>query len=253
MQNNVAVIILAAGLGTRMKSDLAKVLHPILDQPMIRYVLATASSIVADNIVVVVGHQADEVKRVCSQSPGIRFALQEKQMGTGHAVLSAMPQLADNVEDVIILCGDVPLLKEKTVRLLLDDHRKYKRIVSLLAVEIDQPCGYGRVIIDDQRNLSRIVEEADATAAEKEVKLINSGIYCVDRRFLDESLAQITPDNAQGEFYLTDIIGIGYQANKKIGVMVGDDDMEVSGVNSIDDLKFVEKFMRKNDININVI
>ena len=253
MQNNVAAIILAAGLGTRMKSDLAKVLHPILDQPMIRYVLATASSIVADNIVVVVGHQADEVKRVCSQSPGIRFALQEKQMGTGHAVLSAMPQLADNVEDVIILCGDVPLLKEKTVRLLLDDHRKNKRIVSLLAVEIDQPRGYGRVIIDDQRNLSRIVEEADATAAEKEVKLINSGIYCVDRRFLDESLAQITPDNAQGEFYLTDIIGIGYQANKKIGVMVGDDDMEVSGVNSIDDLKFVEKFMLKNDININVI
>ena len=177
MQNNVAAIILAAGLGTRMKSDLAKVLHPILDQPMIRYVLATASSIVADNIVVVVGHQADEVKRVCSQSPGIRFALQEKQMGTGHAVLSAMPQLADNVEDVIILCGDVPLLKEKTVRLLLDDHRKNKRIVSLLAVEIDQPRGYGRVIIDDQRNLSRIVEEADATAAEKEVKLINSGIY----------------------------------------------------------------------------
>ncbi|MEK6196228.1 MAG: NTP transferase domain-containing protein [Deltaproteobacteria bacterium] len=253
MQNNVAAIILAAGLGTRMKSDLAKVLHPILDQPMIRYVLATASSIVADNIVVVVGHQADEVKRVCSQSPGIRFALQEKQMGTGHAVLSAMPQLADNVEDVIILCGDVPLLKEKTVRLLLDDHRKNKRIVSLLAVEIDQPRGYGRVIIDDQRNLSRIVEEADATAAEKEVKLINSGIYCVDRRFLDESLAQITPDNAQGEFYLTDIIGIGYQANKKIGVMVGDDDMEVSGVNSIDDLKFVEKFMLKNDININMI
>jgi UDP-N-acetylglucosamine diphosphorylase/glucosamine-1-phosphate N-acetyltransferase len=253
MQNNVAVIILAAGLGTRMKSDLAKVLHPILDQPMLRYVLATASCIVADNIVVVVGHQADEVKRVCSQSPGIRFALQEKQMGTGHAVLSAMPQLADNVEDVIILCGDVPLLKEKTVRLLLDDHRKNKRIVSLLAVEIDQPRGYGRVIIDDQRNLSRIVEEADATAAEKEVKLINSGIYCVDRRFLDESLAQITPDNAQGEFYLTDIIGIGYQANKKIGVMVGDDDMEVSGVNSIDDLKFVEKFMLKNDININMI
>ncbi len=253
MQNNVAVIILAAGLGTRMKSDLAKVLHPILDQPMIRYVLATASSIVADNIVVVVGHQADEVKRVCSQPPGIRFALQEKQLGTGHAVLSAMPQLANNVEDVIILCGDVPLLKEKTVRLLLDDHRKNKRIVSLLAVEIDQPRGYGRVIIDDQRNLSRIVEEADATAAEKEVKLINSGIYCVDRRFLDESLAQITPDNAQGEFYLTDIIGIGYQASKKIGVMVGDDDMEVSGVNSIDDLKIVENFMRKNDININVI
>lgn len=253
MYNNVAVIILAAGLGTRMKSDLAKVLHPILGQPMLRYVLAAANSIVADNIVVVVGHQAEEVKQVCFQTPGIRFALQEKQLGTGHAVLCAMPQLADNVEDVIILCGDVPLLKAETIKKLMDDHRGNKRILSLLAVEVDQPQGYGRVIIDDQRNLSRIVEEADATAAEREVKLINSGIYCVDRQFLDESLARITPDNAQGEFYLTDIISIGYQANKKIGVMVGDDGMEVSGVNSIDDLKFVETFMHKNDIKINAI
>ena len=175
------------------------------------------ADIAADNVVVVVGHQAEEVKRVCSQTPGIRFALQEKQLGTGHAVQCAMPQLADNVEDVIILCGDVPLLKAKTVKQLLDDHRENKRILSLLAVEIDQPHGYGRVIIDDQRNLSRIVEEADATAAEKEVKLINSGIYCVNRAFLDESLAQITPDNAQGEFYLTDIIGIGYRGKKDRG------------------------------------
>jgi len=243
MQNNVAVIILAAGLGTRMKSDTAKVLHPILGRPMIHYVVEAACSITADNIVVVVGHQADEVERVCSQAPGIRFALQEKQLGTGHAVLCAMPQLDDNVEDVIILCGDVPLLKAETIKKLLDDHRGNKRILSLLAVEMDQPRGYGRVIVDGQRNLSRIVEEADATAAEREVKLINSGIYCVDRRFLDAALARITPDNAQGEFYLTDIIAIGYEGNKKIGVMVGDDDLEVSGVNSIDDLKFVEKLL----------
>ena len=242
-KDNVAVIILAAGLGTRMKSDLAKVLHPILGRPMIRYVVETARGIAANNIVVVVGHQADEVEKICSSIPGIGFALQDKQLGTGHAVLCAMPQLTDNVKDVIILCGDVPLLKEKTVKLLLDDHRKNKRIVSLLAVEVDKPGGYGRVIIDDHRNLSRIVEEADATAAEKKVKLINSGIYCVDRRFLEASLDRITPDNAQGEFYLTDIIGIGYEGNKKIGVMVGDDDLEVVGVNSIDDLKFVEKLL----------
>ena len=239
-RNNVAVVILAAGLGTRMKSNLAKVLHPILGRPMISYVLETACDVAPDNIVVVVGHQADDVKRVCMQTPGIGFALQEEQLGTGHAVQCAMPELADNVEDVIILCGDVPLLKAKTVKRLLDDHRENKRELSLLAVAVDAPHGYGRVIMDDRRNLSKIVEEADANADEKQIRLINSGIYCVNRRFLDASLIRIEPDNAQGEFYLTDIIGIGYAEGKNIGVMVGDDELEVSGINSIEDLKFVE-------------
>ena len=241
MEHNVAAIILAAGLGTRMKSELAKVLHTILGRPMISYVLETAHAVATGNIVVVVGHQAEEVKQVCSHTPGIKFALQEKQLGTGHAVQSAMPQLADNVKDVIILCGDVPMLKAGTVQQLLDDHKKNRRMLSLLAVEVGQPRGYGRVIMDERRNLTKIVEEADATTDERAVKLINSGIYCVNRTFLDASLARITPDNAQGEFYLTDIIGIGYGDGQKIGVMVGDDDLEVAGVNSIEDLDFVEK------------
>ena len=243
MERNVAAVILAAGLGTRMKSDLAKVLHPILGKPMISYVLETAYDVAAENIVVVVGHQADEVKRICSQTPGIGFALQEQQLGTGHAVQCAMPGLAEEVDDVLILCGDVPLLKAETVKQLLYDHRENHRILSLLAVSVDQPHGYGRVLMDDQRNLTRIVEEADANADEKKVRLINSGIYCVNRQFLDASLARITPENAQGEFYLTDIIGIGYAEDQKIGVMVGADDLEVSGVNSIDDLKFVEQVL----------
>ena len=243
---NVAAVILAAGLGTRMQSDLAKVLHPILGRPMISYVLQTACDIAADNVVVVVGHQADAVKQVCSTTPGIGFALQEKQLGTGHAVQCAMPHLADSVEEVIILCGDVPMLKSGTVAQLLHEHKANKRVLSLLAVEVDQPCGYGRVIMDDRRNLTKIVEEADATANEKAVRLINSGIYCVNRLFLDNSLDQITPDNAQGEFYLTDIIAIGYEDGRNIGVMVGSDAMEVSGVNSLDDLKFVEKIILKN-------
>ncbi len=246
MQNNVAVIILAAGLGTRMKSDMAKVLHPILGRPMIRYVVETAINIAANNVFVVIGHQADEVKRVCLQTPDIGFVLQEKQLGTGHAVRCAMPELPINVEHVIILCGDVPLLKTETVKKLLDDHRKNERILSLLTVAIDHPKGYGRVIVDKQRNLSRIVEEKDATEAEREIKLINSGIYCVDKTFLLESLAQLTPDNSQGEFYLTDIIAIAYRDKKKIGVLVGEDSLEVSGVNSIDDLRFVEDVLRKN-------
>ena len=118
-------------------------------------------------------------------------------------------------------------------------------MLSLLAVEVAQPHGYGRVIMDEHRNLTRIVEEADANAHEKKVGLINSGIYCVDRRFLDASLKRVTPDNAQGEFYLTDIIGIGYAQGLKIGVMVGEDELEVSGINSIDDLRFVEQVIGK--------
>ena len=241
MKDNVAAIILAAGLGTRMKSDLAKVLHPILGKPMISYVLETACDVARNHVVVVVGHQADEVKRICSQFPGVGFALQAEQLGTGHAVQCAMPVLGDAVTDVFILCGDVPLLKAETVARLLLDHRKHRRVLSLLAVEVEQPKGYGRVIVDENRNLTRIVEEADANAHEKKVRLINSGIYCVNRRFLDEALKQVTPDNAQGEFYLTDIIGIGYAAGLKIGVMVGEDELEVCGVNSIDDLRFVEQ------------
>ena len=250
IENNVAAIILAAGLGTRMKSDLAKVLHPILGKPMICYVLETAYALAAENIVVVVGHQADEVIRICSQTPGLGFALQKEQLGTGHAVQCAMPELAEDVEDVLILCGDVPLLKAETVKRLLYDHRENQRILSLLAVSVDQPHGYGRVIMDDQRNLTRIVEEADANADEKKVRLINSGIYCVARRFLDASLARITSENAQGEFYLTDIIGIGYAEGQKIGVKVGADDLEVSGVNSIEDLKFVEQVLTETQTDL---
>ena len=234
--DNVAAIILAAGLGTRM----------------ISYVLETAHAVAPENIVVVVGHQADEVERVCSQTPGVGFALQEEQLGTGHAVQSAMPLLAERVEEVIILCGDVPLLKAGTVKQLLQDHMENKRVLSLLAVKVDHPRGYGRVIMDDRRNLTKIAEEADATADEKTVRLINSGIYCVNRMFLNASLARITPNNAQGEFYLTDIIGIGYDDGKKIGVMVGEDATEVSGVNSIADLKFVEGAIRRISSRITV-
>ncbi|MBW1903212.1 MAG: NTP transferase domain-containing protein, partial [Deltaproteobacteria bacterium] len=238
--------ILAAGLGTRMKSGKAKVLHEILGKPMISYGVETAREIAGNNVFVVIGHQAQEVKRVCSTTGKIRFAVQEKQMGTGHAVLCAVPDIPDDIEHVIILCGDVPLLKTKTIQHLLDDHQENGRTLSLLAVEFDNPKGYGRVVIDDQRNMSKIVEESDATDVEKEIKLINSGIYCVDKVFLSESLLKLTPDNAQGELYLTDIIEIGYREKRKIGVLVSEDAIEVSGVNTIDDLVFVEDVLKKS-------
>jgi UDP-N-acetylglucosamine diphosphorylase/glucosamine-1-phosphate N-acetyltransferase len=245
MDRNIAVIILAAGLGTRMKSDKAKVLHPVCGKPMISYILETAKEINAMDIVVVVGHQADEVMAVCHEMPNVKFAIQKQQLGTGHAVLCALPSLSRSVEQAVILCGDVPLLSASTVTALIDDHINHGRILSLLAVEVDSPAGYGRIKIDSRRKLSGIVEEKDASPSEKQIKLINAGIYCVNTDFLQTSLKKITPDNAQNELYLTDIIAIGYKAQQNIGVLVGGNNEEVMGINTIQDLKSVEALMEK--------
>ena len=164
---NVSIIILAAGLGTRMKSNMAKVLHKVKDKPMISHVLLSACEVAGKNVIVVVGHQADLVKDACLKVSPVSFALQKEQRGTGHAVLCAMPEIPDTTENVIILCGDVPLLKTETIRALLADHIKGKRDLSLLAVELEDPTGYGRVVINRDRELTRIVEEADARAAQQ--------------------------------------------------------------------------------------
>jgi len=241
--DNVSIIILAAGLGTRMKSNMAKVLHKILGKPMISHVLASACDVAGNDVIVVVGHQADRVKDACLKVNPVSFAFQKEQKGTGHAVLCAMPEIPETAENIIILCGDVPLLKPKTIRELLTDHINENRDLSLLAVELEDPAGYGRVLINENRELTRIVEQADATEDEKAIKIINSGIYCVSKAFLSASLQKITPDNAQGEFYLTDIIGVGYGMGNNIGVFVGMNPEEVSGVNTLADLKAVETLM----------
>jgi len=241
--NNVSIIILAAGLGTRMKSNMAKVLHKILGKPMISHVLTSACDVAGNDVIVVVGHQADRVKDACLKVNPVSFVFQKEQKGTGHAVLCAMPKIPETAENIIILCGDVPLLKPETIRELLTDHINENRDLSLLAVELEDPAGYGRVLINENRELTRIVEQADATEDEKAIKIINSGIYCVSKAFLSASLQKITPDNAQGEFYLTDIIGVGYGMGKNIGVFVGMNPEEVSGVNTLADLKAVETLM----------
>ena len=240
---DVSIIILAAGLGTRMKSNMAKVLHKVKGKPMISHVLLSACEVAGKNVIVVVGHQADLVKGACLKVSPVSFAFQKEQRGTGHAVLCAMPEIPDTMENVIILCGDVPLLKTDTIRDLLADHIKEKRDLSLLAVEPEDPTGYGRVVMNADRELTRIVEEADANNDEKNISLVNSGIYCVRKTFLSSSLKKISPDNAQGEFYLTDIIGVGYSMGKHIGVLVGSNPEEISGVNTSADLAAVELLM----------
>jgi UDP-N-acetylglucosamine diphosphorylase/glucosamine-1-phosphate N-acetyltransferase len=245
VKENVAVLILAAGLGTRMKSDRAKVLHDILGEPMIIYVTKTAASIAGDNVVVVVGHQAEIVRQIVSKELNTSFAFQEKQLGTGHAVMCGLPYLSEEIENVVILCGDVPLLTPGTVMALVDSHEKGKNHITVLAVEVEDPTGYGRMVVEDNQSVAKIVEEADASAEEKDIKIINSGVYCVQKEFLQYSLGEIKADNKQKELYLTDIIEVGKRDKKRVCMIMGDDPSEIIGVNSIDDLKEAEKLMKK--------
>ncbi len=244
MENKIACIILAAGLGTRMKSNKAKVLHTLLDKPMINYVVETATNVVGDNVIVVVGHQSEKVKAVVSSIADATFAFQEKQLGTGHAVLCAMDVLTGNVEDVLILCGDVPLLSSETLSFLIAQHRKENRDASVLAVSVDNPTGYGRILIDPDGQLTGIVEEADASAEQKGINLINSGIYCIKREFLVNNLSRIESNNAQNEFYLTDVIKIGYAQKRSIGVVIGNSQEEIIGINSPNELMQAERILK---------
>jgi UDP-N-acetylglucosamine diphosphorylase/glucosamine-1-phosphate N-acetyltransferase len=245
MTNKLAAVILAAGLGKRMKSDKAKVLHEINGKPMVMYVIETAKKIAGDSIVVVIGKQAEKVSEIVSKDYKVIFALQKEQLGTGHAVKCALPFLPEYSEQVLILCGDVPLLSYDTVKRLYEEHIRSSRDISVLAVEADNPKGYGRIILDNENNVSGIVEETDATDAQKQIKIINSGIYCVKKKFLEYSLNIISSNNAQNEFYLTDIIKIGYDYDKNIGAVIGQDNEELLGINSIQDLMAIERVIQK--------
>ena len=250
MKKNVAVVILAAGMGTRMKSDKAKVLHEIQGRPMVLYVVETARKVAGDDVVVVVGNQAQKVRKVVSETAELCFAYQEKQLGTAHAVLCALPLISPHCEHVVILCGDVPLIEAETIEALVADHLNARRDISLLAVELDDPFGYGRILLDDRRHVSAIIEEADATADQKQIKLINSGIYCIDKRFLLDALPKIRPDNVQGELYLTDIMAIGHKEKKRMGVMIGTNYQQILGINTCQDLITVDRIMHRRLRNI---
>ncbi len=239
------VIILAAGEGKRMKSTKAKVLHEMLDVPMVLYVVKTAHQVAGSNVILVVGNQAEAVRKVVSAQYDVTFSLQSEQLGTGHAVSCAIPYIPENTDQVIVLCGDVPLLTPETVQGLLNDHINAKRDITILATEVDNPKGYGRVLIDNNRNVTGIVEETDATDEQRGIKIINTGIFCINKEILFDFLQKIEPSNAQGEFYLTDIVEISYKARKAIGTVVVKDFEEFVGVNTLQDLRLAENIMRK--------
>ncbi len=242
--DNTAVIVLAAGRGTRMKSEKAKVLHNILNKPMILHVLASAVQILpAREVIVVVGHQSEAVKSAVLENFAVRFAYQEEQLGTGHAIKCAVPCIADHVRNVVIMCGDVPLVKPETIRQFLSQHIAEQNDLTVLAMQLDNPAGYGRLQLDNHQ-LAGIIEEADTTPAQKKISIVNAGMYCVTTGFMKDAIKKISADNAQGEYYLTDIVKIGFEQKKSMGVFLGQNSEEFKGVNTLQELKAAEQLLK---------
>ncbi len=247
---SLVVLILAAGLGTRMKSGRAKVLHELGGLPLIAYVCRSAQSLGPEKIYVVVGHQANEVERAVQTEVGDRaaFVTQTEQRGTGDAVMAAQSQLENRVSLVLVLSGDVPLIRAATLKNFIEQHRASKAACSILSVRLENPAGYGRLVRDENERFLRIVEQKDANSEEQNVKEINSGIYCFDARKLFAALKRVEPSNQQGEYYLTDVPQVLLSDGEKVNVYLHGDAREVSGINTRAELAEFENLIRRGTI-----
>jgi bifunctional UDP-N-acetylglucosamine pyrophosphorylase/glucosamine-1-phosphate N-acetyltransferase len=245
-----AVVLLAAGSGTRMRSKTMKVLHPICGRSLIGHVIAASRALAPEHLVAVVGHQREEVARhILEQAPEALVAVQESQDGTGHAVRVAIEALQDRAGTaegtVVVMFGDTPLLEGRTVAALLADHAGSGRALTILTAELADPFGYGRIVRDAAGDVSAIVEEKDATAEQAAITEINSGIFAFDGAFLADAVTRITNDNAKGEYYLTDVVTIARELGRTVGAYSIDDVMQTEGVNDRAQLAFLAGEMNR--------
>jgi len=233
-----------------MKSNRAKVLHELGGSPLIAHVVRTAKALDPHRIIVVVGHQAEEVKKATGDEAGelASFVTQEKQRGTGDAVESARSVLEDSDSLVLVLSGDVPMIKTETLRNFIEHHNNAGADCSILSVRLENPTGYGRIIRDKNDRFQKIVEQRDATDEQRQVKEINSGIYCFDAKQLFRALRSVEPANDQGEYYLTDVAEIILRNGGKVSVFLHNDAREVYGVNSRAELAEFENSIRRSAI-----
>lgn len=242
---------MAAGLGTRMKSNRAKVLHQLDGRPIISHVCATAVTLHPTHVGVIVGHQADEVRSAVEKEFGdgrMTFILQREQRGTGDAVMAAKELLAGDNRTVLVLSGDVPLIRPETLKKLIDSHTSAGAACTILTVRLENPTGYGRVIRTEAGGFARIVEQKDASDDERQVREINAGIYCFESASLLDALAQIKPNNKQGEYYLTDVPAILAGKAAHVAIYQHNDAREVSGVNTRAELAEFENLLRRKTI-----
>ncbi|MDT3778906.1 bifunctional UDP-N-acetylglucosamine diphosphorylase/glucosamine-1-phosphate N-acetyltransferase GlmU [Nitrospira sp. MA-1] len=252
-KKNTAAMILAAGQGTRMKSALPKVLHQVAGRPMLWYAATLARKVATQTVAIVVGHGSEQVQAYLEQEKAdfepFEVVIQEKQLGTGHAVQQAYPVCtrndANQADQFLILNGDTPLLTQSTLASLVDYHQSEKAGLTILTTVIPESHGYGRVVRGPSGEIRRVVEHQDASAEERGISEINVGTYVVDASFLGKALSQLRPQNAQGEFYITDIIEMAVQQGLKVAGWVTNDYLETTGINTREHLAIAEKEMRR--------
>ena len=235
-------IIMAAGKGTRMKSKNSKLVQKIYGKEMVKRAVENAKKAGVDDVVAVVGYQKEQVMNVLGDT--VKYAIQEDMLGTGHAVMQAAKYLEGKKGRVLVLNGDVPILRPETINRLLDKSIDNKEAATLLTAIYDDPFGYGRIIRDEGGNIEGIVEEKDATDEQKEINEINAGIYCFDIEALLDALKEIKPNNSQGEYYLTDVIEIIGNKGLKTGAVIVEDNTEILGVNDRMQLQLVTKILQ---------
>lgn len=238
-----AAVILAAGKGTRMNSNRPKVLHHLAGKPLVRHVVDAALNAGVSQVIMVIGHGGEEVKATLGE--GFTYAWQREQLGTGHAVMQAMDHLEPDVEQVVVLSGDVPLLRDTTIQQLIDQFVKAKAKGAVLTAHVEDPAGYGRIVRDEHNLVEKIVEHGDASLEELAIQEINSGTYCFDRQTLAECLTAIKPDNVQGEYYLTDVVQVMRGRSLPVIAHPVEDFLEIMGINNRVQLAQAEKIIRK--------
>jgi bifunctional UDP-N-acetylglucosamine pyrophosphorylase/glucosamine-1-phosphate N-acetyltransferase len=244
MSSDIHVVILAAGKGTRMKSRRPKTLHAVAGRPMLDRVLRTAESIQPDTITLIVGHRAEAIRAHLADRDGLQFALQEPQLGTAHALQQAEATLHGRTGTLVLLSADVPLLSSTTLRQLLDTHCGAHAAATVVTATVDRPYGYGRIVRKEGR-IARIVEERDTTAAERQIREINSGIYAFDLEPLWDALRSIASQNAQGEYYLTDLVAIYRRRKLAVETLHVDNPAEIRGINSRSEMAEVSRLVRQ--------
>ena len=240
---NLKVVVLAAGQGTRMKSEVPKVLHRVFDKTMVDYVIEASYEAGASEVCVVVGHQSAMVKAVIKDKyDNVSFAVQKEQLGTGHAVMQAKDFIQSG--NILVLCGDTPLIKGETIKAICDVHESQGNDATVVSMIADNPTGYGRIIRNGDA-FAKIVEQKDANDEEKAVKEVNTGVYIFKAEALNKAFESLTNNNAQGEYYLTDTLEILLSAGKKIGGYAISDNDEIRGINDRVQLNEAEKIMQK--------
>jgi UDP-N-acetylglucosamine diphosphorylase/glucosamine-1-phosphate N-acetyltransferase len=233
------VLVLAAGKGTRMKDPgRAKVMIELHGKPMVHYVVDLAYSLRASRVIVIVGYQKESVMEYIRKShPDAQAVIQAEQLGTGHAVLQSAEALKDTDGDLLVLSGDVPLLRKRTLESLIRNHRLSKATATILTADLEDPTGYGRVIRNEDGSVRKIVEERDANPVEKAVREINSGIYLFHKRALFEGLKHISPHNAQKEYYLTDVFEYFWRNRMVVSGVKASHPDEIHGINTVEQLE----------------